>query len=204
MNIYVESNFILEMALKQEQYQSCEQIVVICETQKAQLVIPAYCVVEPYGTIRSFANKRQSIINGSVKTELKQLSRSEVYRDDANTLLQNLTSILIQSIEEEKRTLRQTIDKILSVAEVIPLETSILAAALEFESGFNLSPQDSIVYASVISHLSTTEVDKKCFLNRNSRDFDTPDIIEALDNYGCKMLFSFNNGYNYIQSQLQE
>jgi PIN domain len=204
MNIYVESNFILEMALRQEQNQICKQIVSICKTDKAQLVIPAYCVVEPYPTIRSFANKRQSIINGGVKTELKQLSRSEAYRDDANTLLQNLTSILIQSIEKEKRILRQTIDEILSIAEVIPLEKSILAAALELESSFNLSPQDSIVYASVINHLSTTEADQKCFLNRNSRDFDTPDIVEALDNYGCKMLFSFNNGYNYIQSQLQE
>jgi PIN domain len=204
MNIYVESNFILEMALRQEQYQSCENIIAICETKRAQLIVPAYCIVEPYATIRSFENKRQSIINGGVRDELKQLSRSEAYRDDANTLLQNLTSLLIQSIEGEKRILRQTIDKILSAAEVIPLEQNILAAAVEFESSLNLSPQDSVVYASIVSHLSTSSLEEKCFLNRNSRDFDTPDIVEALDNYGCKMLFSFNIGYNYIQSQIRE
>ncbi|WP_019500265.1 PIN domain-containing protein [Pseudanabaena sp. PCC 6802] len=202
MKIYVESNFILEMVLRQEQYRSCEAIVAICEDRKAQLIIPAYCVVESYTTIRTFENKRQSILNGGVKAELKQLSRSEVYKEGANDLLQNLTSFLIRSIEEEKNTLRLTIDRILSVAEIISLEKDILTAATRFETDLSLSPQDAVVYASVINHLSIPSTAKKCFLNRNSKDFDAPDIVEALDKYGCKMLFSFEQGYNYIQHQL--
>ena len=40
MNIYVETNFVLELALEQEQRGSCEQILSLCEEGKAQLIIP--------------------------------------------------------------------------------------------------------------------------------------------------------------------
>ena len=37
MNIYVESNFVLELALMQEQHDSCENILLLCENKKAHL-----------------------------------------------------------------------------------------------------------------------------------------------------------------------
>jgi hypothetical protein len=40
MRVYVESNFILELALEQEQASSCETMVKICELGKARLVTP--------------------------------------------------------------------------------------------------------------------------------------------------------------------
>jgi len=51
VNIYVESNFVLELPLLQEQYASCEDILRLCQAGKAQLIIPAYSLVEPYETL---------------------------------------------------------------------------------------------------------------------------------------------------------
>ena len=42
MNVYVESNFVLELALRQEQFTSCETILSLCEEGQARLVVPAY------------------------------------------------------------------------------------------------------------------------------------------------------------------
>lgn len=48
MNVYVESNFVLQLALLQEFHASCEAIVNLCEAGCARLVIPAFSLIEPY------------------------------------------------------------------------------------------------------------------------------------------------------------
>ncbi len=48
MNIYVETNFVLELTFQQEQCTSCEQILLLCEAGYGQLVIPAYSLAEPH------------------------------------------------------------------------------------------------------------------------------------------------------------
>jgi hypothetical protein len=53
VNVYVESNFVLELALLQEQHASCEDILRLCEAGKAQLIIPAYSLAEPHETLRA-------------------------------------------------------------------------------------------------------------------------------------------------------
>jgi len=60
VNIYVESNFVLELVLLQEQYASCEDVLRLCEAGKEQLIIPAYSLVEPYETlIRRHRQRKQ-------------------------------------------------------------------------------------------------------------------------------------------------
>jgi hypothetical protein len=41
---YVESNFILELAFRQEDHQSCESLLQLAEVGSIQLVLPAFCV----------------------------------------------------------------------------------------------------------------------------------------------------------------
>ena len=202
MNIYVESNFVLELALLQEQYKACQNILIICEAGKTKLVLPAFCIAEPYETLIRRA-KHRSNLSRDLTTELGQLLRSEPYQEEVDTL-RDVTTILVRSGEEEKQRLNQTLDRVLSIAEVIPLERNILVSAITYQTSLDLSPPDSIVYASVLHHLSTSTLVKSCFLNRNSKDFDDPDIVDALNNYNCKMLPRFDNGYDYIQSQTRD
>jgi hypothetical protein len=42
MTVYVESNFVLEQALQQEQSESCDAIVNLAATGDISLVIPAF------------------------------------------------------------------------------------------------------------------------------------------------------------------
>jgi hypothetical protein len=42
VNIYVETNFLIEIALQQEDFESCEKIMLLCEAGKANLIVPAY------------------------------------------------------------------------------------------------------------------------------------------------------------------
>jgi len=42
VNVYVETNFALELTFQQEELKSCEQILQRCESKGIQIVIPAY------------------------------------------------------------------------------------------------------------------------------------------------------------------
>ena len=134
--------------------------------------------------------------------ELNELSRSKPYVEMPGEF-QKITITLVQSGEEEKERLDNAVSRILDTAIVIPIEREIIKAAINFQKERNLSPQDSIVYASVLSHLSTTSTEEpKVFITKNSKDFANPDIYADLELKGCKLLTKFNRGLGYIKSRL--
>src|SRR5436853_144189 len=151
MDIYVESNFVLELALLQEQHESCEKIMALCETGRTQLILPAYSLIEPYETTIRYAKERTKLSNELGK-EIRQLSRSKPYQEQIDTM-QEVTAFLVRSQEDEKERLRQALNRLLAIAEVIPLKSAIISAALTYQTTSDLSPQDSVVYASVLDHL---------------------------------------------------
>jgi hypothetical protein len=88
----------------------------------------------------------------------------------------------------------------MQTAEFIPLDARILEAAATFRPRYGLAGQDSIVLASVPAHLDLSKPDS-CLLNRNSKDFDDPDILERLQAYGCRFFSRFDSGLRYILSR---
>jgi hypothetical protein len=202
MTVYVESNFVLEIALLQEQARSCTELLELAKTKQISVVLPAFCIAEPYQTLIRRQRERKSL-SDSINTELGQLGRSEPYREPAATL-RDVGQLLIRSIEEERARFQATLEKVLAYASLIPLNAHTLAVAVEAERDHGFSPQDSIVYASVIEHLRGRKDGASCFMNRNSRDFDDPDIVSELDRNGCKMIPRFDAGMSYIRSVLKE
>jgi len=73
--------------------------------------------------------------------------------------------------------------------------------ALTSQQTLNLSPQDSIVYASVHQNVQT-QTDEQCFINKNVKDFLIPEIAAEFSAYNCKLLGKFSTGLDYITSKL--
>lgn len=200
MNVYVETNFVLELVFAQEQYASCEQILALCESGRSRLIIPAYCLAEPHETLTRQARSRREL-QRNLETELRQLARTASYSAQINSI-QDIASLLVRSNEEEKQRFIHYRERLLSVSEIIPLTIGILREAATYESPYDLTPQDALVYASVIAHLGQNQPRVSCFLNRNSKDFDNPDIVDELDSNNCKMIPRFDHGYGFIQARL--
>jgi len=108
----------------------------------------------------------------------------------------------VQSNEEERQRFVQYRERLLKIAAVIALNADILTGAAACEVPYDLKPQDALVYASVITHLRQHRPQTACFLNRNSKDFDSPDIVDELNKFNCRMIPRFDHGYAFIQSQL--
>lgn len=201
MNIYVETNFVLELVFQQEQWESCEQILQICEAGRAKLVIPAYSLAEPHEKLSRQAKNRREL-QQLLNTELSQLIRTASYTARIRSI-QDIASLLVQSNEEERQRFVQYRDRLLNSAEVIALTVDILTEAATYEDPYNLKPQDALIFASVIAHLRQQHPSVACFLNRNSRDFDNPNIVDELNNYNCRMIPRFDDGYGFISSLTQ-
>jgi predicted nucleic acid-binding protein len=200
VNIYIETNFVLELVFEQEQHTSCEQILALCGSGRSRLIIPAYCLAEPHEKLTRQAGSRREL-QRNLETELRQLARTASYTARINSI-QDIASLLVRTNEEENQRFIRYRDRLLSIAEIIPLTIDVLREAATHESPYDLTPQDALVYASVIAHLRQHKPPVSCFLNRNSKDFDNPDIVDELDKYYCKMIPRFDHGYDFIQARL--
>jgi predicted nucleic acid-binding protein len=198
--IYVETNFVLELAFAQEQAESCCQLLDLCDRGKVSIVLPAFSVGECFTTLARRISERRRLAD-VVSRERKQLSRSIETRTEL-TAVDSFIALLIESLEADKQRLDTTLNRLLAIASVIPLDKSVVINAAEHRSCFGLQHQDSLVYSSVLHHLQTTPSHQSCFLNRNSKDFDDPDIIESFQALNCKMLFRFDHGLNHVISLL--
>lgn len=200
MNVYVESNFVLELALRQEQFASCERILSLCEGGHVRLVVPAYSLAEPYDTLTRRAQQRKRL-KERLDAELNQIVRTATYagrRDE----FQHLAALLINVTNEETKCLEEVRSRLLIAAEVIPVDALVVTASARYQQLHDLSPQDALVYSSVLSHLKESRTGRSCFLNRNSKDFDDQNVVEELRGYHCKMLPRFDSGCRFILSEL--
>ncbi len=200
MIVYAESNFVLELAFLQEEHESCLELLSLSESGDICLVLPAFSIGEPYEAWVRRSKQRRGL-HEQLITAIHELSRSRPYQGSSDEF-QELTNLLLRSGEEEKHRLDETLEKILQIVEVIPIGLSIIRDAITFQTSLDLSPQDSIVYASILDHLTTASEELRCFITKNSKDFANPDIENELTAHQCQLLTKFADGLGYIRSQL--
>ncbi len=100
MTVYVESNFVLEAALQQEQSDSCEGMINLAVSGRIALVIPAFSLAEPHQALTQKEKARNRLSN-ELLHQLSELGRSKPYRavpEDFSAL----ATLLIRSAEQER------------------------------------------------------------------------------------------------------
>lgn len=200
MILYVETNFVIELALRQEEYQACRDLLSFVKVHSGvELALPAFCIGEAYEAgERKWAQRRQ--LHQNLLDEIAQIQRSKPFRERSKEL-RKLPGLLVESGEEQKRVLDGLLKELLGIARVLPLDRQTFARAVEFQKTRDLKSQDSIVYASVITDLEAHSSKASCFVTKDRKDFfSNQDIQDELDGLGCKLLGRFANGLGYIQS----
>jgi predicted nucleic acid-binding protein len=199
MIVYAESNFILELAFHQEEHESCLTLLSLAESNKIELVLPAFSIGESYEVWVRRSKRRKAAYDTLVK-EVNELSRSKPYRH-SNEKMAELNELLLNSPEEEKSELDNTLERILNLVELVPIGLNVIRAAITFQKTHDLSPQDAIVYASILEHKAKKR-EASCFITKNSKDFFNPKIENELATYNCRLLTKFRHGVGYIRSHL--
>lgn len=198
MNVYVETNFVLELALLQEQHASCEALMDLARGERIRLIVPAFSLVEPYGTLTLRKVQRNRTRN-ELTPVLRELQRTRDYAQPVDAMGANLKRLFVDSADEELRRLAAVRALLPTVADVVPLDREVFDAATLYETQHELSAQDALVYASVLRHMREHRGGPSCFLNRNARDFDDPEITGELAELNCRMLAQFDAGLGYVR-----
>lgn len=202
MSVYVESNFVLEYALVQEQYESCDEIISLAESGQVHLVVPAFSIAETSETL--YRRRRERLELGyAVKQQLELLARTQEHREQALEFTGGLDRMFTSSTQVDVDRLQQAFARILPAGTVVPLTADVLTSTFDFINRLKLKLTDAAVLASVVSHLSLTAPSVCCFLNRDAGDFQQPKVKEVLARWNCKLLLNFGDGRDYIVSQLR-
>lgn len=175
MNVYVESNFVLELALLQEQSRSCEEILGLCETRGVQLVVPAYSLAEPYETLTRRQKKRKRL-KQEIDAELGQIARTATYAERLDGF-RDVTELLMNIDDEESKRLEEVCSRLTKTAEVIPLDASVLSASTQYQRIHDFAPQDALVYSAVLSHLERARAPRKGSLHARGESY----VLRRLD-----------------------
>lgn len=202
MLVYIESNFVIEYALQQEDYESCKHILQLCRDGAIQLVIPAFCLLEPNETFVRREKERKQL-KRSIDIQNKQLSRTPSYREDIGQLDLFATRVLIESIQQDFSSLEEKRNELLKIATIIPLTTEVFLDISDIQNEYDLTVPDATVYSSIRNHIELSDPNAgKIFLNKNSKDFKDPNLVEYLEKRNCKLIFNFQDGFQALLTRL--
>jgi predicted nucleic acid-binding protein len=197
---YVETNFVMELAFLQREYEECIRLLELAEKENIVIAIPAYSIGEPYEKLVRRRSERIEL-SRRLKTELKELGRSAPYIKEASRL-NDLVKLLINASEEENDRLTIIQKKLLEIADIIPTDIGVLHKALSAQQQLQLGRQDSIVFATIQQHMRMHD-DMRCFINKNTRDFLSPQVQDRFKVYSCPIIPTFSDGLSYIEGQLK-
>ena len=200
MIVYVETNFLLELAYLQERCESCLAILDLASTGAIVLALPAVCAAEARATwYRRAAERRE--FQAALQRQIREISRSEPFRiliDQSRDVL----AALIAGGEESRDRLEMAIASFATNATMIPLTSEIVAMARRYELAYSLTPQDAAVLASVRAH-AEMNTGPKVFVSQDAKGFAHPTVHGELNAVECKVLVNFADALGYIRSALR-
>jgi hypothetical protein len=201
MNIYCETNFILEIVFAQEQANYCKNIITLCKKNKVHIIIPAYSFAEAIYRIESQIKLQENFKN-ELNSQTNHFSRTSQYTQQIKNF-RKLDTFLTKNKEELKNRFEKCRKVFMENAKIIPFDDYTLKTTKSVEVEYDLTFQDSTIFTSILSHLQQNNTLPSCFLNRNNKDFNTPEIKSKLTSLNCKLFTNFENAFKFIDSQIQ-
>lgn len=192
MHVFVESNFVLELAFQQTEHSFCQRILTAAEQGYLTLIVPQYALTEVFQTLGSRRIARAKLRDLLAKEIEQHRREAEADSPSMDTLEQLLNNLLTTRTLTQKSRLFEIAATLARVAPGPNLTADIMEEAQRQEQVHGLSPQDALVYASVIAGIRVLPIDvPKLFITRNKNDFNKTQLVQELQTHQCELLFNF-------------
>lgn len=136
----IESNFIVEMALEQEQASLAQAILDLAENKRIKLIFPNFAFSEPFERILREKRERNVLYSSLVKA-LKDLQRSEPHKDIMDDM-EPVAKVLREASARQLALLHSTFERLLSIGECVNISADHFKNVLTYQEILRLSPQD--------------------------------------------------------------
>lgn len=198
MSVYVESGFVLTLALRQDDYEAAERILELARQRRIALKIPTFSLSEPFATVQYRANNRHRLIDELGK-EIRELRRTQPHQSMAGELGQ-YTVQMAQVLQTQLDAMEAVVLELSRNCELLPLHATTLTRASSYKTAYNLRLQDAIILASISLDLERGQTPSgTLFISQNTKDFEDPAIQAVLQGLGCKYLADFTNAVRFIE-----
>lgn len=198
--VYVESNFVLELSLGQEQAEACEQLLELAEQGRIELAVPAFALVEPLWTLKELTARRGRKLK-EIRDEFAQMHRNPLFKELGQSVHEELRGLFETCRDEEVAQHARVRGRLLAVATTIPLDARILREADRLNGELDLDHFDAIMLASILTDLAGRS-GPSLFLNRNTKDFSAPEIEGVLEAQECALIGNFRSGLARVRARL--
>jgi glucose-6-phosphate-specific signal transduction histidine kinase len=85
MNVYVESGFVLTLALQQRDFPAAAAVLTAAKQHRITLKIPVFSLSEPFSTVQYRANTRHRLVD-ELTREIRELERTQLHEEMAREL----------------------------------------------------------------------------------------------------------------------
>lgn len=195
MRVYVESNFVLELVLEQEQHEACEEILTLAASRDIELALPAFALIEPYESM--VRDEREgSQLAQRLRESAVQLARTASMAGDVPRL-HDAGDLLVRGAQEAWTRFHDLRTRLLDIAHLLAIDAATIREASQLTMAFGLGLPDAIMLASVLAD-AVTHPSPSVFVNRNRKDFDI-DVKARLAQVRCELLWSFDGGLGRVR-----
>jgi predicted nucleic acid-binding protein len=198
VRVYVESNFVLESVLEQEQHQACEEILTLAASRTIELALPAFALIEPYESMMR-DERDGKLLAQSLRASATQLQRTASIAADVPRL-HDAGDILVRAAQEAWTRYHNFRTRLLGAAHLLPIDATTIREASQLTATFGLGLPDAVMLASVLADAGA-QPSPSVFMNRNTKDFDN-DVKARLAQVNCHLLWSFDGGLQRVRHML--
>lgn len=198
--LYIETNFILEIVMNQQQSCFAEDIIALAENGKIEIAVPSFALIEPFWTLNNRKTMRTKSYNSLSESlnSYKQVVPSLKVSNIIDPILEDLQ----KTEAEQDQRFNDTISRLLQVAIILEISPDTYGQALNNLIG--LSYLDGIIYFSILDDLKNRDIHQiKCFTSLNWKDFDFTQIKDDLGKYNCTYIPNFEHCKKYLESKLK-
>lgn len=204
MIIYLETNFLLELALRREQSGSCRQLLDWCADQKHSLYLPVYALAEARSAFRRRERTRFGLVD-DLKAQARDLARLRGSSDLAHSC-EDTGSALGASIDHERASLNTLVEELLLSASFIALDHAVVERAEDLRRQSLIAGDgDLLVFASVVRNLEDRQragtMAESIFITRDA-DFGG-DAAKWLRPFSCELLNSYDAAVARLKESLE-
>ena len=193
MHLLVETNFLVELILGQEQAAACEKIVAAAEQEKLVLHVPSFSLMEQLYRLTAVSIERDQL-QGRVEKELKAAERETTDNSSLVQLKREFATVFAERSVIQQERMFATVSRISRTARIIPLLGTTWALASELNSTMSLTLPDAVVSASLLLQLEDLPAEEeKLFVSRDHKAFRQEGVKQLFKEKNCGVLLNFDD-----------
>jgi len=202
LHVFVETNFLLNISFKQEEYKSSYKLLRLAEENKIKLCAPILCVSEAYW---AFAKKNETQIK--TRDEVNKLINNALRNSYSKRSFKNYKKIPIdidKKLDKELKMLDRNITRFLRIAELIEHNIIIHRNGIAYRSRLNIKDEpDAFIISAIIwyktNNISSTQQD--LFVTADSKLVNEPKIRGLMQVKGVKLESSFKKSIETLRNK---